>query len=185
MTEKIKLTDLVPDPHNANKGTERGRGMLEKSLQELGAGRSLVVDRNNTVIAGNKSLEAAVEAGFEDAIVVETDGSKFVVVKRVDLDLSEDDKAKKLAIADNRVGEISLSWDAEVLAELSQDIDLSGLFTDNELEAIAARFEDEDQAIAPPEEFKEYGEDIETDYECPKCGYKWSGKANSSSHEDE
>ncbi len=28
----------------------------------------------------------------------------------------------------------------------------------------------------PPEEFGEYGEDIETEYCCPKCGYKWSGK---------
>jgi len=27
----------------------------------------------------------------------------------------------------------------------------------------------------PPAEFQEYGEDIETDCECPKCGYKWSG----------
>ena len=29
----------------------------------------------------------------------------------------------------------------------------------------------------PPEEFREFGEDIKTDYSCPKCGYKWSGKA--------
>jgi len=28
-----------------------------------------------------------------------------------------------------------------------------------------------------PEDFSEYGEDIETEYCCPKCGYKWSGKA--------
>jgi hypothetical protein len=28
----------------------------------------------------------------------------------------------------------------------------------------------------PPEEFGAYGEDIWTDYCCPKCGYRWSGK---------
>lgn len=27
-----------------------------------------------------------------------------------------------------------------------------------------------------PGEFAEFGEDIETDYCCPKCGYSWSGK---------
>lgn len=30
--------------------------------------------------------------------------------------------------------------------------------------------------VVPPEEFKEYTETIETEYECPKCGYEWSGK---------
>jgi hypothetical protein len=37
--ETIKLSDLTPDSHNANKGTERGRALLEKSLRQYGAGR--------------------------------------------------------------------------------------------------------------------------------------------------
>jgi hypothetical protein len=28
-----------------------------------------------------------------------------------------------------------------------------------------------------PEEFAAYGEDLATEYKCPKCGYAWSGKA--------
>jgi hypothetical protein len=28
----------------------------------------------------------------------------------------------------------------------------------------------------PPEQFTEYGDDIQTDFCCPKCGYAWSGK---------
>lgn len=28
----------------------------------------------------------------------------------------------------------------------------------------------------PPEDFAEYGENIQTEHSCPKCGYKWSGK---------
>ena len=30
----------------------------------------------------------------------------------------------------------------------------------------------------PPDEFREYDEDIETQYQCPKCGYEWSGGAS-------
>jgi ParB-like chromosome segregation protein Spo0J len=30
--------------------------------------------------------------------------------------------------------------------------------------------------VAAPEDFPEVGEDIPTDYCCPKCGYEWSGK---------
>ena len=131
--EHVKLSEFTPDPKNANKGTERGRGMLEKSLQELGAGRSVLADKHGILIAGNKTLQTAVEAGFEDAIVVESDGTRLVIVKRTDLDLSTDEKAKQLAIADNRVGQISLEWDADVLAELAGEVDLSGLFFPDEL----------------------------------------------------
>lgn len=51
---KIKLSELVPDPQNANKGTERGRYMLEHSISSLGAGRSVLVDKNNVLIAGSQ-----------------------------------------------------------------------------------------------------------------------------------
>lgn len=135
--KNAKLTEFIPDPRNANKGTVRGRGMLEKSLQALGAGRSVLADKHGVLIAGNKTLQTAVEAGFEDAIVVETDGTQLVVVKRTDLDLGKDDKAKQLAIADNRVGQISLEWDAAVLQELREDqVDLSGFFSDKELDKL-------------------------------------------------
>lgn len=129
-----KLSEFQPDPHNANKGTQRGRGMLEHSLTKLGAGRSIVVDRNNVTIGGAKTLETAVESGFEDAIVVETDGSQLVVVRRTDLDMATDARAKELAIADNRVSETSLDWDVQVLAELQgEGVDLGQFWMEDEL----------------------------------------------------
>jgi len=64
--KRAKLADLSPDEHNANRGTPRGRAVLDKSLQELGAGRSILVDRNGRIIAGNKTHEAAAGAGLED-----------------------------------------------------------------------------------------------------------------------
>ena len=40
MAKKIKgIEDLTPDVRNANRGTQRGRGMVEASLREVGAGR--------------------------------------------------------------------------------------------------------------------------------------------------
>ena len=53
------LSDLTPDTKNANKGTQRGRGLLEKSLRQHGAGRSVLVDRDGEIIAGNKTVEIA------------------------------------------------------------------------------------------------------------------------------
>ena len=38
MSDIRSIADLIPDARNANKGTERGRYMLEQSLREAGAG---------------------------------------------------------------------------------------------------------------------------------------------------
>src|ERR1041384_588040 len=99
-----KLTDLsslTPDTHNANQGTQRGRGLLEKSLRQYGAGRSILADKNGVIIAGNKTLETAADLGLP-VKVVETDGTELVVVQRTDLDLTRDKAARELAYADNR-----------------------------------------------------------------------------------
>jgi DNA modification methylase len=157
----VKLTDFTPDPNNANKGTQRGRGLLENSLQKLGAGRSVLADKNGVLIAGNKTLQTAVESGFENAIVVETDGTQLVVVKRTDLDLSTDAKAKELAVADNRIGEISLEWDADVLSALSEEFDLSSMFFEEELEGLWKEWASPDQGLPlSPEEEEENASDL-------------------------
>jgi len=138
MAKKIKgIEDLQHDIRNANKGTQRGRGMVEASLREVGAGRSIVTDKDGRVIAGNKTLEAAADIGLKIK-VVETTGQELVVVQRNDLDLSDDTgPARKLAYYDNRAGETGLAWDAEVLlADLNNGVDLSGMFNADELDAL-------------------------------------------------
>ena len=45
--------------------------------------------------------------------VVKTDGTFLIAVQRDDLDLATDPRAKALAIADNRIGELDLEWDVE------------------------------------------------------------------------
>jgi hypothetical protein len=110
--------------------------MLEDSLRELGAGRSVLVDREGRVIAGNKTVETARKLGLKQIAVIETDGETLVAVRRRDLDLTQDKKAIELAVADNRVAEIDLDWNPEVLAAL--DIDLSHFWNEQELAELMA-----------------------------------------------
>ena len=119
-TELLALDDLQPDPRAANHGTARGQQALAHSLRTYGAGRSIVVDRQGRVIAGNKTLAEAQALGLP-VTVIRTDGRAIVAVQRVDLDLTEDARARELALADNRVGELNLAWDEEVLRELARD----------------------------------------------------------------
>lgn len=55
--KKTKIEDLIPDDLNFNKGTQFGQSMIEKSLRTFGAGRSILLDKNNKIIAGNKTTE--------------------------------------------------------------------------------------------------------------------------------
>jgi DNA modification methylase len=122
---KIEDSGLRPDTQNANEGTQRGLGLLDKSLRKLGAGRSILVDKDGNVIAGNKTLERAADIDLPVRIV-ESDGTELIAVKRTDLDLySETDKrARQLAYADNKVAELDLSWKPEQIALDFEPLDL-------------------------------------------------------------
>jgi DNA modification methylase len=137
--QETTIDKLIPDQHNANAGTERGRYMLDHSLRQYGAGRSILVDKNGRVIAGNKTLEVAADIGLDDVIVVETDGNKLVAVKRTDLDLEDGERARLLAYADNRAGQVGLEWDAEAIAfDLEAGLDLGDMFREAELVDLGA-----------------------------------------------
>lgn len=137
-----KLSDLTFDERNANRHTMRGLAMVEESLGRCGAGRSVLADKNGVLIAGNGTVEVAAGMGVDDndIIVVESDGTKLVVVQRTDLDLNGDDsRARMLAIADNRSAEVSLCWNAaEVATFTAETPDTHWLFRKDEIEAMNA-----------------------------------------------
>ncbi len=134
------IADLVPDDRNANRGTARGRDMVEHSLQRFGAGRSILVDRNGKIIAGNTTTEAAVSIGLDGVQVVKSDGRRLVVVQRTDLDLDTDAQARAMSVADNRTSEVGLDWEPDVLAALveADNTALDGLFVKEEIDALLA-----------------------------------------------
>lgn len=141
-TKRRKISEYTPDPENANLHSERGLDMIGKSLQQVGLGRSIVVDKNGVIIAGNGVVETAVDKGFEDAIEVETTGDTLVVVRRTDLDLlSEDDhRGRMLGYFDNRSAQVSLTWSAaQLLEDMKSKPDvLAPVFTAEELKTLIA-----------------------------------------------
>lgn len=101
MEEKvIDIQELAQDGHNFNKGNEQGQQLMERSFKELGAGRSILLDRNGNIIAGNKSQKAAIAAGIKKVRVIETTGDELVAVKRTDVDI-DSTEGRKMAYLDN------------------------------------------------------------------------------------
>lgn len=121
MTKIIEtnIESLVPDNKNFNKGTEYGDRLMDESLRKFGLARSIVIDKNNRIIAGNKTAEKAADIGFTDVLVVEVDGNQLVAVKRKDIDL-DSAKGRELALADNATSKANLAWDESLIKEVSQ-----------------------------------------------------------------
>lgn len=131
---------------NANKHTERGLEMLSESIAEYGWIGAITVAADGETFDGSARLDTVKSILNTEPIIVETDGTRPVILKRTDIESADSDKAKLLAIAANRIAQVDLSWDAQVLSDLADEIDLSGLFSEEELANILATVVD-----LPPE----------------------------------
>ncbi len=163
------IKDLKSDHKNARRRTDRSAELIKESLQRYGAARSIVIDEDNRILAGNGTIEGAKEAGINRIRVIETDGDEVIAVRRTGL--TEEQKVG-LALADNRTSDLS-EWDQEMLNRLGEQHDISLFFSQDDLDGI---IETEAEQL-PPEDFDEVDDDITTEHRCPSCGYEWSGKS--------
>lgn len=152
-TTKTKLTALRPDPKNARRHDDRNREAIRKSLDRFGPGRSIVVDGDNTIRAGNGTVAEALDAGFDEVLVVEPGPKQLVAVKRQDW---SEEEARAYAIADNRTAELA-DWDPAQLDEVLRsigEVDLEDMgWDEKELVSFLARTKKEitqDEVPDPP-----------------------------------
>lgn len=150
------LKDLKPDPRNARKRTDRSASLIQESLQRFGAARSIVIDEDGRILAGNGTVEGAKAAGITKVRIIETEGDELVAVRRTGL--TEEQKIG-LALADNRTSDLS-EWDGLMLQQLSEEQDLAPWFDADELAELLGEVEklpaegltDADDAPEPPAE---------------------------------
>ena len=116
------IDSLIPDDKNFNKGTEFGDHLMDESLRKFGLGRSILLDKNDRIIGGNKTTEKAAELGFENVLIVETDGNTLVAVKRKDIDL-DSAKGREFALADNATSKANLCFDTDLIMQEAAKFD--------------------------------------------------------------
>ena len=136
---------------------------LKRQIKELGIYKPMIACQENggyTILGGNMRLRALQELGIAEVDI------SIVSPK------TEADKIK-YALSDNdRAGE----YDEQVLAELVyphiEEIELEDFKLDmGEPISLKNVIEEYGPDFIPKE--KEYDENLETENECPKCGYKW------------
>ena len=130
------IGQLTPDGANARRHNERNIGLIADALQEVGAARSIVVDEEGRILAGNGTVAAAAPVGIERVRVVDAAGDELVAVRRSGL---TDQQKLRLALLDNRTAELA-DWDPARLVEIlqAQEADLADLFQPDELDRILA-----------------------------------------------
>lgn len=108
------MSELKFDPKNYRIHGDKNKRLIQKSLVDCGAGRSILIDKEDCIIAGNGVYEQAQELGLK-VRVIESDGTELIAIKRTDLK-TEDARRKALALADNYTSDTSV-FDIEAVME--------------------------------------------------------------------
>jgi hypothetical protein len=169
MSDDVKIrersiTELKFTDTNPVKRTKRGRNTINQSLSELGPGRSVLIDENDVLVAGNGTVEQCQELGISRVIEIELpDRHTIVAVKKPDM--TEDEKLR-MAMFDNASAKLAV-WDAEGLCEIrNQGVSVEGIFTDKEFDKIVLPGNDNKEQIEPdslPEGDNKFYVVVETD----------------------
>ena len=138
-TIKMNIADLRHPEKNVRNHSQKQIREMKRSLEKFGQFRPIVVDENNTILAGNGLITAMREMGYTEADVLKYDH------------LSEKDK-KKLMIADNQIASLgtdNFSVIEEFIKSLDGDLDVPGydeemlrtlIMDDEELEAEVMKY---------------------------------------------
>lgn len=123
--ETVQIGNLKLDDQNARLHPPEGQEALRNSLELFGQRKPIVVSSDNTVVAGNGTLQAAQDLGWDTITVV-----------RIPEDWTAE-QIRAFALADNRTNELS-KWDWETVVKQVEelealDIDMKALAFDAEM----------------------------------------------------
>lgn len=96
----VPIDTLTPHPDNPNRGSVKD---IATSLEEFGQFRSIVALEDGTILAGHHVWEAARRVGMQTI--------------RVDFIEADSNEARKIMLADNRLADMGLGPDLDLLLE--------------------------------------------------------------------
>jgi site-specific DNA-methyltransferase (adenine-specific) len=104
-----KIEDLKPYENNPRFNDDAVE-YVANSIKQFGFKVPIVIDKNNTIVAGHTRYKASLELGLDEVPCIVAD------------DLTEE-QIKAFRLVDNKVGE-KASWDFELLDEELNDLDI-------------------------------------------------------------
>jgi len=105
-TRDIALENLTPHPGNPNRGEPEE---IAKSLEAFGQFRGIVANQDGTILAGHHVYQAAKRLGWKTI--------------RVDVVEADEKESKKIMLADNRLADLGLGPDLDLLLDALSDLE--------------------------------------------------------------
>lgn len=130
--ERVSVATLIPDPANVRRHGPRNLDSIKGSLTRFGQQKPIVVSKDNVVVAGNGTLEAAKALGWTEIDIIRSS--------------LKGPEATAFAIADNRTAELAI-WDDDGLKET-----LHALQEENEALFAATGFTDAELTVLFPDD---------------------------------
>jgi site-specific DNA-methyltransferase (adenine-specific) len=112
--ETLKIESLRPDPENARAHDEKNLKAIAGSLQQFGQRKPIVITKDNVIVAGNGTVEAAKRLQWETIQAVRVPENWTV------------DQIKAFALADNRTAELA-TWNQSILEKQLLELDRAGI----------------------------------------------------------
>ena len=151
-TKKIKIKDLIKLDINPRKISESKKQKLIKSLEKFNLVEIPAVNTDMQIIGGNQRVAALMFAGR---------CNEEIDVRMPNRKLTKKEVKEYAIISNTHAGEFNF----EIL-KLE--------FADIELDEIGFDIQGWDNwQYNPKNKDREIDENLQTEYECPKCGYKW------------
>lgn len=136
------------DPYNIIEHDKKNLEAISDSIQEVGFGRSIVVDEDGVIIAGNGTYEVAQKQNATVMEVEVDDPNTLVVLKRKGL---TERQKRRMALWDNRASDLH-KYNKQAVARLTTDHPeqqlLAGVFSEREQEKMLRAHADA-QMLAP------------------------------------
>lgn len=159
--ETRSVADLIPYAANSRTHSDAQVAQIAASIKEFGWTNPILIDGDNTIIAGHGRLLAARKLGMEE-------------VPTIVLDYLSKAQQRALVIADNQLA-LNAGWDMEMLKAEIEDLNLED-FDLGLLGFDASTLHKMIDDIIPqeaPDEFKEVDEET-LGHSCPKCGFEFN-----------
>lgn len=136
-----KLSGFKPATVNANQHTQRGLRALQDSMRSVGYTEPMVAAADGEMLSGSARLETVADVFGTDVepIIVESDGTRPIIHVRKDIPNAHTDAAKRVAIEANRIGQMDLDWNPDVLLAMPDEL-ITALWEPEELSALGTEW---------------------------------------------
>jgi len=179
--EVASIEDLVPFDRNARTHSAEQVEQIAGSIRQFGWTQPILAEVNGSgiIVAGHGRRLAAMLL-YEQGETIKLPNGKTLpkgMVPVIDCSGWSEQQRRAYTLADNQIA-LNAGWDEALLKLELTDLRLDGVELGDLGFSAAGLLDLFPPPPEAPDQFPRFDESVPTDHVCPKCNYRWSGKAS-------